>query len=94
MICPKCDQLLKTSNSWEQKPLSHRELVAQLMMPSRAVTVTDNVTIYKIVWAQALALRCSDGVVCHGITYVKEGRSFLGDADRLSLIRSKRYAPI
>ena len=65
------------------------------MMPS--LVVTDNVTIYKIVsvvWAQALALRCRDGgVVCHGLTYDKEGRSCLGDAaDPLSLIRNKRYA--
>ena len=93
-ISPKCDQPLKNSNSLERKPLLHRKSVAQLMMPSQVVT--DNVTIYKIVWAQALALRCSDGVVCHGITYVnlKEGRSFLGDANWLLLIRSKRYAPI
>ena len=92
-ICLKCDQPLKNSNSWERKPLSHRESVAQMMMPSRVVT--DNVTIYKSVWAQALTLRCRDGVVvCHGITYVKEGRSFLGVADRLSLIRNKRFGPI
>ena len=71
-----------------------KALTLLLLLPSRAVT--DNVTIYKIVWAQALALRCRDGVVCHGITYVnlKEGRSFLGDADWLLLIRSKRCSDL